>query len=215
MVGSDGRVHVWNGSGLTPVSTPPVEAALATYTPTSVLYYELRGHGFICVTFSDASAWCYDIAMGEWHEREQAGGAWQARQAVLLNGVWHIGCQDGKIAKLNATCADFGANLTRKAVSKVLDLGKRVTLAQIEAFPRVALDTQAGAGTGPATISLRTSQNGIDFGPEKTKTAGNPGEYSTRLVWRALGQFRRAVVQFVSSSQTELPISAQIDVEIV
>lgn len=212
MVGADGRVHIWNGAALTPISTPPVESALATYDAVTVFYYELRGHGFICISFRDCPAWCYDIAMGEWHERVQSDGAWLARFAVRIANTWYLGCEDGKIATMTAACTDFGSNLVRKAVSRVLDVGRRFNIANIEAFPRKALDMQVTGGSDPATVTLKTSKDGMIFGAARDRQVGVAGQYETRLTWRNLGQFRRAVVELSTSAAAELPISTELDV---
>lgn len=211
-VGSDGKVHVF---GVGPISTPPVEVALKRCGPERMFYYEERGHGFICIAFRDCLAWCYDTATGEWHERAENGLAWTARAAVRQDGVWYVGTDGGKIASLTEQCLDFGAPLVRRYTSRTLDPGRRVRLSKIEAFPRIAGDVQGLGDLSAASVTLRTSRDGIEFGSAKVRTVGPVGAYETRLVWRELGLFRRATIELSQSSATDVPLLAEIDVEAV
>ncbi len=211
-VGSDGRVHAL---GLGPISTPAIEVALQRYSPERMFFYEQRGHGFICIAFADAPAWCYDVATGEWHERTQDDGAWLARASVKAWDAWYVGTDSGKIAELSDTCADFGEPLVRRFVSRTLDQDERFTIAKIEAFPRPAGDTQGDGDTSVAKIDLRTSRDGgMTWGNPKSRNMGEVGDYENRVTWRALGQFRRATVEFSLSSVTDIPMLAELDIEI-
>jgi len=206
-VGSDGRVYLY---GIGPISIPPVETAISTETPVGMFYYEQRGHGFICLTFRNSAAWCYDVATGEWHEREQDGAAWAARAAVKVDGSWYVGTDSGKIATLSTSCQDFGNPLPRRYVSRTLDEGL-IRISSIEAFPRIAGDVQGDGDETEAKLALRTSRDGINFGSPKIRGVGLVGEYDQRLVWRELGQFRRATIEISQSSVTDVPLLAAIN----
>lgn len=218
MVGTDGKVHAWNGAQLVPVSTPPVEVALSEYGPQRMFYYERRGHGFICITFTSALAWCYDIATGEWHERAENDGPWSVTASTRLGTTWYAGSDTGHIATLSPVCRDFGEPLIRRAISRRMDGAGRFTISKVEAFPRIGLDVQNDDGdpaNAEAMVSLMTSRDGGQtFGAEKPRSVGALGAYETRLTWRALGQFRSAVAQFVLSCPADVPLLAEIDVEV-
>lgn len=207
-VGSDGRVHV---SGIGPISTPPVEVAIERLRPQRMFYYEQRGHGFICLTFRDAAAWCYDVATGEWHEREQDGGAWLAAASVKLGASWYVGTEAGQVALLSNDCRDFGSPMVRRYVSRTLDPGARFNVSKIEAYPRIAGDIQGDGDLSEAKVTLRTSRDGVQFGPPKDRGVGDVGQYQTRLTWRALGQFRTATIELSQSSAKDVPLLAEID----
>lgn len=208
-IGSDGRAHVL---GIGPISTPPLEVAIATDGPRRLFFYEHRGHGFICITFEDGPAWCYDVATGEWHERMQNDGPWQASLSVKLGTDWYLGTEAAKYAKLGPSCNDFGLPMIRRYVSNTLEMDDRVVIAKIEAFTRPAGDIQ-GDGT-PAKVSLRTSRDGLSWGAVKDREVGLTGEHDARLVWRALGQFRKAVVELSQTSFTDVPMLSTLEVEI-
>ncbi len=211
-VATDGKVYALV-DGLRPISTPPVEVALTENTASRVFFYELRGHGFICVVFDDAYAWCYDIATGEWHERGEDGQPWTAKASTKLGADWYVGTDSGKIAKLAPACTDFGAPLIREYTSFTLDSEERFSIDLVEAFPRVGLDVQAPADMSEAKVSLQMSRDGgFTWGPEKPRQVGPTGAYQTRLNWRALGQFRNATAKLTLSSETDIPLLASLNV---
>lgn len=212
-VATDGKVYAL-ADGLRPISTPPVEVALTENTPQRLFFYERRGHGFICLVFGDAFAWCYDIATGEWHERSEADGPWTAKASTKLGNDWIVGTDSGKIATLSPMCSDFGAPMLRRYVSRTLSQSERFTVAKVEAYPRVGIDKQAAADQSNASVTMRTSRDGFNWSAEKPRDVGVTGAYATRLTWRQLGQFRDATVEFTISSEADIPLLAEIDVEL-
>lgn len=210
-VGTDGRVYA---SGVGPISTPPLEVAIERFEPVSMFYYEQRGHGFICLIFRDAPAWCYDVATGEWHERSQNNGPWQARASVKLDGSWYVGTDEGRIAQLTTDCRDFGDPMVRRYVSRTLEMEDRFVLAEIEAFPRIDGDLQGDGDGSEAKVTLKMSRDGVEFGAGKDRGVGAAGAYQTRLTWRALGQFRKATAEISLSSATDIPLLAEINVKV-
>lgn len=207
-IGSDGRAHVL---GIGPISTPPLEVAIKGCTPKRLFFYEQRGHGFICLVFEDCAAWCYDVATGEWHEREQDDGPWTASVSVKFGADWYLGTESAKFAKLGASCTDFGMPMVRRYVSNTLEMPERFVIDLIEAFPRPAGDQQ-GDGT-PAKITLRTSRDGgMTWGADKDRSVGLAGAYETRLTWRALGQFRKAVAEVSQSGPVDVPMLSTLEV---
>lgn len=209
-VGSDGRVYVF---GVGPISTPPVEVAIERLGPQRMFYYEQRGHGFICLIFEDTFAWCYDTATGEWHERSQENGPWQAKTSVKVGTTWYVGTDGGQIAQLTDVCADFGSPMVREFVSRTLEPGERFSISKIEAFPRIEGDIQGDGDTTEAKVTLEMSRDGgFTYGLPKDRGVGAVGEYETRLVWRSLGQFRKATMKLSISSTTDIPLLSEIDV---
>ncbi len=212
-VGNDGRVHAYNGQGVGPISTPPIEVALDEKSPQRMFFYERRGHGFICIAFSDTLAWCYDVATGEWHERSQDGGPWQARASVKFNNDWYVGTDGGAIAKLTPVCSDFDVPMVRKYTARTLENAGLVRLSKIEVFPRILGDIQGDGDGSEAKIGLKMSRDGIQFGTERFRGVGLPGNYETRLVWRELGQYRKATMELSISSLTDIPIAAEVEID--
>jgi hypothetical protein len=177
-----------------------------------MFYYEVRGHGFICIAFETGTAWCFDVATGEWHERDQDGGPWQARASLKLDGDWYVGTDGGQIGRFSAPCQDFGMPLVRRYVSRTADLDGLRRLSKVEAFPRIAGDIQGAGDMTDAKVTLRTSRDGIVFGAPKPRGVGPVGVYGARLVWHELGQFRRATIELSQSSVVDVPLLSEIDV---
>lgn len=211
-VGSDGRVYVF---GVGPISTPPVEVAIERFGPERMFYYEQRGHGFICLIFADAFAWCYDTATGEWHERSQDDLPWQAKASVKVDGDWYVGTDAGKVALLTNTCLDFGSPMVRQYTSHTLENDERFSIGKVEAFPRIDGDIQGDGDTTEAKITLEMSRDGArTFGQPRDRGVGTVGAYETRLTWRALGQFRKATARISQSSAKDVPLLAELDVSL-
>jgi len=53
---------------------------------------------------------------------------------------------------------------------------------------------------------------GFTYGLAKDRGVGAVGAYETRLVWRSLGQFRKATMKLSLSSTTDIPLLSEIDV---
>lgn len=235
---SDGKVMLWNGQ-MQPISIPPVEVALSEYDPQRMFYYERRGHGFICITFRNAPAWCYDLATGEWHERDENGAAWMVTASVKWGSAWFVGADTGKIARLTARTVDFGVPIIRRAVSLPVINGEPFIMSRLELFPRMGMDRQAdggieldddvallvtpggsvlgddGADPREAQISIKTSRDGVTFGPEKVRSLGLPGRYDLRAIWRGLGQFRSiACIEVRLTSVTDIPLISSAEVTV-
>lgn len=212
-VGTDGRVYALIGGGVNPISTPPVEVALTENTAIRMFYYERRGHGFICLIFSDAMAWCYDVATGEWHERGENGEPWTARASVKFNSGWYVGTDAGRVAHLAPKCSDFGSPMIREYVSRTVAQSERFCVAKLEAFPRVGSDVQAASDATEAKIDLMVSRDGFTWSEPKPRGVGTIGNYRKRLTWRALGQFREATMKLRLSSEADIPLLAEVDVD--
>jgi hypothetical protein len=231
---TDGRIHAWNGAALQPISNPPVEVALSDLQPQVMFYYSRRGHGFICVKMKESPAWCYDVATGEWHEREEDGAAWSASCSVQKDGVWIVGTDFGKLVKMTTLCEDWAKPMVRRAVSKMLNNEARFRVGLVEAFTRKGVDLQSSIpgvlsgsdgdlsdGTGTlgyydgdeAKITLRTSHDGVVFGPEKVRSLGAAGHYADRITWRQLGQFRRLAIELTLSCRNDVPLLASVGVQ--
>lgn len=138
-VSSRGNVILY-GSGA--ISPPQVNDAIAAETPAGLVYYDWAGHGFLSLTFPSGSAWVYDLATGEWHERD----AWPVRTAVAAFGKWLLCCEDGKVARLDSICTNFGEPMVRTMISAPLEKGGNLfPLSLVRAYPRTGMDTQTSS----------------------------------------------------------------------
>jgi hypothetical protein len=208
LVGDDNRAHMLSGQ-LQPVSTPAVETAIKTCDPQYCLTYDDEGHTFCVITFRDCPAWVFDVATGEWHERAQGAGLspWQVSASARMANEWYVGRDGGAILHMERSNADEGLPLVRMARSRVLYMdGSRFVVPEVEIFPRVGFDA--------ATVELSLSRDGgITWGSPKA-ASWSVGDYSRRVIWRNLGQFRQAALEVRMSDPVDVPLSSQARVKI-
>lgn len=208
LVGDDNRVHMLSGQ-LQPISTPAVETAIKTCEPQYCLTYDDEGHTFCVITFRDCPAWVFDVATGEWHERAQGSdlGPWQVSASARMANDWYVGRDGGAILRMERSNSDEGLPLVRLARSRVLYMdGGRFVVPEVEVFPRVGFDA--------ATVELSLSRDGgITWGSPKA-VSWSVGDYSRRVIWRNLGQFRQAAFEIKMSDPVDVPLSSQARVKI-
>lgn len=191
IVGDDNRAHLVSGGAMKPVSTPAVESAIRQGEPLQCVSYEDEGHLFCCVIFADRPAWCFDVATGEWSERAEGllFDPWTVRASAKWAGEWYAGRADGKLLRFTAGKLDGDVPVIKEAISLTLESdGQRLIVHEVELFPRKGLEG--------GQITLSTSKDGgLTWGAEKARDIGPPGTMAERVIWRALGQFRRMNVR--------------------
>lgn len=138
-IGSDNTARFLQGGEPRPVSTPPLDNALARETPTDVFYYEDRGHRNCVIRFDGRPAWVYDASMGRCHERAlgAAHDPWDVSTSVECYGQWLLGSRLGKVYKTGLTPVDATGPMRRTAVSRPLYTeGNRFTVNKLEILGR-------------------------------------------------------------------------------
>lgn len=199
-IGSDNRAHII-GIG-SPVSTPAVETAIKQGQASHCVSFEDEGHTFCAIVFRDRPAWVYDIASGEWHERQDVSGYWSVTATAGKSGDWYAGRDDGRVFLMERANMDAGLPMVREAVSKTLyGDGGRFTAHEVELFAR--------AGFIDASLALETSRdNGVTWSAPKVR-AMVTGEYARKLNWRALGQFSQMTVRVSWSEAADVTVDAE------
>lgn len=133
-VGNDDVAYIGGGIDARPVSTPPVDKALADGEPTHCFYYEDKGARFCAIRFADRPAWVYDAAMGRWHERAEGVdlGAWGVITSAQVYGRWHVGDRGGAVMRFGSGAFDNTGFLKRVATSRTLRTGERFVASLLE-----------------------------------------------------------------------------------
>ncbi len=147
-VGDDNVAYAGAGTDVAPISTPPINAALAGGTATHVHYYEHNGARFCVIRFSDRPAWVFDAATGQWHERAIGvnHGPWQGvASAFGYNAHWYIGGHPAKIQRLGGAPVDAEGPMRRTAVSRTLRPEDRFTVARLEIEGQFGADIEEDA----------------------------------------------------------------------
>lgn len=209
-VGNDGIAYVTTGSGLKPVSTPPVARDIRDNNPTHCFYIEHEGHKFCVLRFSDRPAWVFNFSTNEWFERSEGvlHGPWDAVGAAQRTaGDWLVAAELGAISRLDNTPIDKGGPLYRRSVSRSLVQEQEFTVAEMEFL--------ADFGTVPtdpaAAIMVSVSgDRGKTWHEEGRFSLGSQGEYESQMELRSLGQFDKFTVRLDITHGYEAPIYSDV-----
>jgi hypothetical protein len=203
MVGDDNRAYVI-AEGMTPVSNPAVETAIATQGPTFCFTYDDEGHTFCAIAMTGGPAWVFDTATGEWHERAYGidFDPWPVVASARWGNAFYVALAGGDLLSLGPMRTDAGVPLLRRMVSRTLaNDGQRFCLSEVEIFPRQGFDA--------ASVMLRMSRdNGMTWSAPKVRGFA-VGEYGKRLIWRQLGQFRQATAEITISDAAAVTMNAE------
>lgn len=217
-VGSDNKVYQINGQDAQPISTTGVETSIVNGTITGCFYYQDEGHEFVCITFADRPAWCYDLSTAEWHERaEQAEDAWTVTTVVQAYGKFYAADNLGNISIFRQNFSDYNKPLRRTAISRTLTQeGKSFIVAKLELMTETGLTRPTEPNTETQLILKLSQDRGLNWGPPKPKPLGIQGQYDTRVIWRALGRFPSTLTASLSwSDPVNTPINTSVWIDIV
>lgn len=211
-LGADDRGEgtIWRAAGYSPqrISTYAIERAIASYGSISdaVAYtYQDQGHDFYVINFpTGETTWCYDAAVGEWHERcwrdplsgalNRHRGQVQAffgRRQVL--GDW----QDGRLYTLEHDVAtDDGATILRLRSTQAasdLDAMNRVFYGRFEVDLEKGQGNTVDPGADPIMLLRYSNDGGYTWSNPREARMGRAGEYRTRCKWERCGSARSRV----------------------
>lgn len=218
-VGSDNRAYLATaGGGLTRVSSPVVETFIAAGEPAACLRTRYGASEILSIIFRDRPAWSLDLQSGQWHERAQGPdlGPWRVAAAAEAYGLTILGNDSGDFYTLDAVGVDGGAAMHRLMVSTTFQQERRP-------FRVPKLEVQGHVGRGSVTdardrapqVRLRTSG---DFGQTWTerlpRSLGEEGQYGTRVLWRALGQYRAFTAELRCAEPLDVTFDATAFMEL-
>lgn len=208
-IGDDNIAYLAAGGQMRAISTPAVNAALASGEPQTCCFWEERGHKFCAITFRDRPTWVFDVATGRWWERGEGvtRGAWRGRVCAKLGSTWVVGGADGATYKLRPILTDAGGVHYREATSSTLEVdGRWFTVAAVEVL--------TGAGFQPGSVMMATG-NGVSFGMPRALPLPAVGEFQARTVFRALGRHQRFAARVAMTDNADIPLYADARVEVV
>jgi hypothetical protein len=194
-----------------PVSTPDVEADIATETSADLdaavaMFTVVAGHAFYILNLSDRS-WVYDVRTGTWGkwitDASRFGGQWSlpAFGTILVADY-----RDARVYEFDAdTYKDDDNTMTRQVISKHASANlARLSCAEV----RIDCETGVANNTVPApTITLSWSKDGgHTYGVDVTQPLGIVGGYLTCTVWRLLGRARDFVFKVTVTEPVKVVI---------
>jgi hypothetical protein len=194
------------GNGYMPqiISTPEVDYQISTYDNVDDAFsyvYQDEGHEFYVLTFPEANVtWVYDASTQMWHRRaHNIDDIFPSRERynchVFVGGKHLMGdYQNGNIYQLDNTIGTFDGNRVERerTTINISNEDKRFRISSVQ------LDMEEGIGTevlstDPAVNDedifwlSYSKDGGHTYSPEEWRTAGDSGQWNTRLIWRSLG----------------------------
>lgn len=226
----NGQHQVVAASGYVPtrISNHAMEWQISRYTrvdDATAWVYEDQGHPFYVLNFPTAGAtWVYDKITQQWHQRgtwipeNNAYDAWHPQCHTLAFGKHLVGDRESPtIYEMDVT---FGLDVDGRPIRRVrrpptlVNELNRLFLGKFEIQAEVGLGTQSGQGQDPQML-LRWSHDGAQtWGNYRSRSAGEIGQFSARLIWERNGMGRQCVPELVVSDPVPYRIvNAFIQVE--
>jgi hypothetical protein len=193
---SRGQLTAWRAQGFVPVrvSTHAVEQAWRTYASIADAIgftFRMDGHEFWQINFPTADkTWVYDATTGLWHERTSGAGRHlgRAHGFVYAWGKHLVGdYTSGAIYEMSPSFFDdAGAPIER------LRQGPHLVDEELRLFyHRLQLSVESGSGVADAVFELSWSDDGgHTWSTPIPLTGGAIGAFTTRFIWRRLGEAR-------------------------
>ena len=177
--------------------------------------YADRGAYFVGLSLNDTTV-VYDFASGRWHERRtrvydsegySVETRWRATDVVRAYNRTLVGDNGtGKIGEADLDVFDeYGDEILRYVVTQPFEN-------QGDSFriPKIEITTESGNANSTEDdpqIRLSLSKNGIDFGPERSRSIGKVGERNKQQIWKKNGRFnRRAALRIAQSDKTKFAV---------
>lgn len=198
------------------ISTRTVEAAIAGYSVLAdavAFTYQQEGHTFYVLTFpTDEATWVYDSLTKEWHERgdwDSAAMAYIAYRPWCFAFAWGglgfgtpmVGdSTSGKLMEMSLTTGtDMAGNYIRRVrrCPHLAHVNALTRYSGLEVELERGLGTSTGQGSDPNMMMRWSDDGGKTFGSELWRSAGQQGEYLTRVRWNRVGMGEDRVFEFV------------------
>lgn len=228
-LGDDLIFYRLNGVVPVRVSTHAIEWAWSQYpiqSDATCWSYTWQGHKFIVLTFPTGNAtWIYDIATNLWHERmsfnesNESMQRWRVNCGINCYGKILVGDNySGKIGYLDQnTYTEYGNLIQAYMISPVIHSDKkRMFMSRFELDIEAGVGLTTGQGSDPQYMLDYSDDGGRSWsGLQLWNSAGQLGEYRTRLRWLRMGSFRNRVLRLtISDPVIRTVISAYADVNV-
>ena len=183
--------------------------------------YEDLGHTFYNLTFPAAAATLsWDAETGIWHER----GTWDATSATydcwrLVHHAYSFGehraldLRGDSIYRMSSDVfTDVGGGIIRRLrrAPAMVHENKRLFYSSFELNVETGL---AASGIDAQVMMRQSNDGGKTWGNERLRTAGELGQYSTRVKWNRCGSGRKRVFEVsVSAASAWRVLGAWLEV---
>lgn len=202
-------IATMEGYSAKPISTPPMNEAIARYPTVSDAFghsYREGDNHFYMITFPSAKVtWVYDLKMDMWHKRSINGGADLVQEYVYWQGNHVVGDSTGNLYLMSQNYSFFGngSGANDTPLTRVRTCQHLVANGQTEFIKELQIDFEVGKGfqtdanlkvqpTNPEPlVTLEVSRDfGYIWHTVGTRGLGKQGKYTRRVIFRNLGRFR-------------------------
>ena len=192
-----------SGFGLDRLSNPELEFLINAYVDKADCRgfgYMLGGHPMAQFNFPTANkSWLYDGLMQEWSELQDADEDrdWGHKYCNFINRRIVTDYRNGSIYRLDpATYDNNGAILPMEVTSKHLwNDDKSIGIHQLQVDLESGVGLATGQGSNPQIMLYISKDGGHQFVPWGWASMGPIGEYTTRAIWRNLGEAKDWVLR--------------------
>jgi hypothetical protein len=225
-----GIVYTLDNAMPTRVSNHAIEYALQNYgdlTDATAYAYQSEGHYFYMLNIPSANTtWCYDVTVGQWHERQSTTEGNTDRHIgethCLLNGTHIVGdFRNGNIYKYDLdTYTDNGQTVQRirqtPHISYTLNrIFYKLFEVDMQFGVGLNIDTADKEGGNPRIALQMSNDGGSTWGNPIYASIGKIGQFKQRARWQRLGSSRDRVFRVIITEPVRCTIlSAMIDLDI-
>lgn len=195
-----GNVRRWQAGGSPIISEPWVAQRLRDAGAANIVSFwrQDRGHLFVYWRTPDITM-CFDALTRRWHTvNTNPESTWRYTAMAAAGLRTFVGDATGAFDELSDShhsehmpdAATMGTEIVRSFMA-VLPVQKgypEIAAIRLESAKGTGL--AAGQGVDPIVWLAQSDDGGATFGPERARSIGAQGQYSTRTIWRRNGRAR-------------------------
>lgn len=140
----------------------------------------------------------FDIAGGQWHNRESRNkDSWLPTDVIEFNGLVALDSRSGNVGKLNSdTKTEWDdEQLVQWTYQPIYIEGRQILHDRLEINISVGRGTLVGQGSSPEIILFISDDGGSNFKEHQRRSLGAQGKRQTRVFWNGLGKSINRVYQ--------------------
>ncbi len=140
----------------------------------------------------------YDIAGGQWHNRESRNREnWLPADVIEFDGLTALDSRSGNVGRLNSsTKTEWGeTQLVQWTYQPIYFEGREILHDRLELNMSVGRGTITGQGSSPEIILFISDDGGSTFKEHQRRSLGAQGKRQTRVFWNGLGKSTNRVYQ--------------------
>jgi len=218
-LGDDGVVYRLEGYQAIPVSTGPLQDAIAgsNWEQAFAYRWEDRKHKCYVLTFPDGRTWCYDVVTRLWVRLASFGlNRLRLNTLTYWNNQWIGGdFQNGRLWALDwKATTDGGQPIVRERVSGVTHANQsRVAIPYAELVVDAGTSQISDADVSPELLAADhkitmdySDDGGRNWSNKRERSLGAQGEYGRRVRFNRMGSTRQRVYRISTSSPARVDL---------